>query len=59
MWAYIRFRGRDSCFGGKFINLYRQERQVRKVGVACVTKARRQANPAGATEARKRPHQHF
>jgi hypothetical protein len=29
----LRFRGRDSCFEGEFITLYRQERQVRKVGV--------------------------
>jgi hypothetical protein len=27
------FRGRDSCFGGAFITHYRQERQVRNVGV--------------------------
>jgi hypothetical protein len=31
----LRFRGFDSCLGGEFITLYRQERQVRNVGVSC------------------------
>jgi hypothetical protein len=32
----LRFRGRDSCFGGKFITLCRQERKVHNEGVPFV-----------------------
>ena len=39
--AKVRFRGRNSCFGGEFISLYRQQRQVRKVGVSLVSFAPR------------------